>query len=581
MNTKINFVNGILTISLLFCFYAVKTPAQSKADKINQLLKKYVEYKAFNGEALVGENGKVIFKKGYGYANFEWKIKNTPDTKFRLGSITKQFTSMLIMQLVQEGKLRLDEKVSEILPNYPKEQGKKITIHNLLTHTSGIPNYTSFPSYPTDVMKNTFSPTELVMLFENKPLEFEPGSKFSYSNSGYILLGYIIEKVTGKPYEDVLKEKIFNPLGMTNSGYDHNLEIIPKRAYGYNNFALDIQNANYIDMSVPFSAGAIYSTVEDLYKWDQALYTDKILSKENIKKLFGKYISAFGGMYYGYGWAVTKISGGHGDSVNVVAHGGAVNGFNSLIERCTDDKNLIVLLNNTGATDLQDIAKHIEKILYDEKYQMPEEPLAIRFARKISEDGVDNAIKYFENLSPEGSQKLNEGDINNLGYSLLNTGKTKDAIKIFKLNIDKYNSANSYDSYAEALMKDGQTEAAIKNYKISLEMNPGNTNAVEMLKRMGVDYKSEKANVDPEVYKTLAGEYQLAPNFIITITTENDKIYEQATGQQKFEIFPTSDYEYYLNVVNAQVSFVKDDSGKITELILHQNGRDISGKKIK
>jgi tetratricopeptide (TPR) repeat protein len=422
---------------------------------------------------------------------------------------------------------------------------------------------------------------ELVKLFENKPLEFEPGSKFSYSNSGYILLGYIIEKVTGKPYEEVLKEKIFNPLGMINSGYDHNIEIIPKRAYGYNRFALEVQNANYIDMTTPFSAGALYSTVEDLYKWDQALYTDKILSKDNINKLFGKYILGYGGMYYGYGWAVTKISAGHSDSVNVVEHGGAINGFNSLIERYIDDKNLIVLLNNTGATNLQDIAKHIEKILYDEKYEMPEEPLAIKLENKISNDGIDKALKYFENLSPEESNKLNEMDINNLGYSFLNTNKTKEAIKIFKLNINKYNSANSYDSYAEALMKDGQTEAAIENYKKSLEMNPGNTNAVEMLKKMGVDYKSDKANVDPEVYKTLAGEYQLAPNFIITITTENDKIYEQATGQQKFEIFPTSDYEYYLKVVNAQVSFVRDDSGKITELILHQNGRDISGKKIK
>ena len=578
MIAKIKYSQIILAFFLLFSF---NNFPQSKADKIDQLLRKYVAYNAFNGAALVAENGKVIFKKGYGYANFEWDIPNAPDTKFRLGSITKQFTSMLIMQLVQEGKLRLDEKVSEVLSDYPKEQGEKITIHDLLTHTSGIPNYTDFPGYPTEIMKNTFSPLELVKLFENKPLEFKPGSKFSYSNSGYILLGYIIEKVTGKPYEEVLRENIFNPLGMKNSGYDHNIEIIPKRAYGYNHFALEVQNANYIDMTVPFSAGALYSTVEDLYKWDQALYTNKILSKENIKKLFGKYIPAFGGMYYGYGWAVTKISNGHGDSVNVVAHGGAVNGFNSLIERFTDDKNLIVLLNNTGATDLQDIAKHIEKILYNEKYEMPEEPIVIKFARKISDDGVDNAIKYIKNLSPEESKKLNERDINNLGYSLLNTGQTKEAIKIFKLNIDKYNSANSYDSYAEALMKDGQTEAAIENYKKSLEMNPGNSNAVEMLKQMGVDYEPKETNVNPEIYKMLTGEYQLAPNFTITITTEDNRIYEQATGQQKLEIFPNSEYEYYLKVVNAQISFVKDDTGKITELILHQNGRDIPGKKIK
>jgi CubicO group peptidase (beta-lactamase class C family) len=580
MLKKIASSQFIFCVILAFAICSFNVNAQGKIAKIDKLVQKYVDYKAFNGAVLVAENGKVIFKKGYGYANFEWNISNTTDTKFRLGSMTKQFTSMLIMQLVQEGKIRLDEKVSEILPGYPKEQGNKITVHNLLTHTSGIPNYTNFPNFGTEVVRNPFSPEKLVELFEEMPLEFDPGSKFSYSNSGYILLGYIIEKVTGEPYEKVLHEKIFNLIGMENSGYDHSSKIISKRAYGYDMLVNIVRNISYIDMSVPYSAGALYSTVEDLYKWDQALYTDKLLPKENIKKIFGKYIPALGS-YYGYGWFVTKMEKVKKDSVNVVMHGGSVNGFNTLIERFVDDKNLIVLLNNTGGTNLQAIAGDIKKILYNEEYELPEDPEIIKFGKIISEKGADGALKYFDNLSKADAKKLSESDINNIGYSLLADDKTKDAIKIFKLNIKLYNTANSYDSYAEALMKDGQKEASIGNYKKSLELNPANSNAIEKLKNLGVEYKAGKVNINPEVFMQFVGEYQLAPNFIMTITTDDDKIFEQASGQSKFEIFPTSETEYYLKVVNAQISFIKDDSGKVLKFILHQNGRDIPGEKIK
>src|SRR5215471_3449300 len=251
--------------------------AQDKAKKIDDLMTLYSSYGQFNGTVLVAEKGSVIFKKGYGLANMEWGIPNQPDTKFRLGSITKQFTSMLVMQLVQDGKVKLDGKLTDYLPDYRKDTGDRVTIHNLLTHTSGIPSYTGLPRFFEDVSRNPYTVEAFVKKYCSGDLEFEPGSKFSYDNSGYFLLGAIIEKVTGKPYEQVLRERIFDPLGMKDTGYDHHEDILKRRATGYDKSPRGVINSPYLDMSLPYAAGSLYSTVEDLYLWDQALYTDKLL----------------------------------------------------------------------------------------------------------------------------------------------------------------------------------------------------------------------------------------------------------------------------------------------------------------
>jgi CubicO group peptidase (beta-lactamase class C family) len=176
---------------------------QTKVDKLDKLIGAYAEYGKFNGSVLVAEKGKVIYKKGFGFAEMEWNIANQSDTKHRLGSITKQFTAMLIMQLVEQGKLKLDVPISTYLPDYPKKNGDVITIHHLLTHTSGIPNMTAFPNFVKSVMPNAYTPLQLVNMSADSTLEFKPGERFNYSNSGYLLLGYIIEKVTGKSYEKV------------------------------------------------------------------------------------------------------------------------------------------------------------------------------------------------------------------------------------------------------------------------------------------------------------------------------------------------------------------------------------------
>ncbi len=250
--------------------------AQVNTARMEQVIQSYVTAKQFMGSVLVSRNGQILLDKGYGYANLEWLVPNSPQAKFRLGSITKQFTAASILLLEERGKLKTDDLVKKYMPDAPPAWDK-ITIYNLLTHTSGIPNFTSFPDYHSSEATPT-TPEKLVARFRDKPLDFAPGEKWSYSNSGYVLLGYLLEKITGESYKNFVQQNIFGPLGMSDSGYDSNSAVILHRAYGYSPGPNGPEDAGYIDMSVPFSAGSLYSTTHDLLRWEQGLFGGKVLS---------------------------------------------------------------------------------------------------------------------------------------------------------------------------------------------------------------------------------------------------------------------------------------------------------------
>ncbi len=276
-----------------------------------------VKAKQFSGTVLVARNGKPVFRQGFGMADQEWNAANTPDTKFRLGSNTKQFTATAILQLAEQGKLSVDDPVSKYYPDAPAAWSK-ITIKHLLTHTSGIPTYTAIPKGFDTEFKLHHTPEELIKLTRDKPLDFEPGSKSAYDNSGYILLGYIIEKVSGQPYADYVQAHIFGPLGMKNSGYDSSERIIPLRASGYQPGPDGAWiNTPFLDMSVPYAAGSLYSTVDDMLIWDQALLQDKPLKAASLQQMYTDY-----GHAYGFGWVIDKQFG-----KDRVSHSGGVNGF--------------------------------------------------------------------------------------------------------------------------------------------------------------------------------------------------------------------------------------------------------------
>ena len=516
-------------------------PANDHAAKIQEVLTLANKYRVFNGSALVAENGKIIYKGAFGMANMEWGIPNAPDTRFRLGSITKQFTSMLTLQLVEQGKIKLDGKISDYLPDYRKDIGEKVTIHHLLTHTSGIPSYTSQPRFFEDVSRNPYKVADFVQKYASGNLEFEPGSKFSYNNSGYFLLGAIIEKVTGKTYEQVLKENILDPAGMKNTGYDHSDTLIPKRAAGYTKTADGYTNAAYLDMSIPYAAGSLYSTVEDLYLWDQVLYTDKLLTAASKELMYKPFLDN-----YAYGWSVSDASFKVNDQpVQIIRHGGGINGFSTMIARFPKEKNLIVVLDNT-AQNTGRLSETITKIIYNQPYQPPKQSIVALLEKTIAEQGVDAAIAQYRDLKAKQADTYDFSaiELNMVGAGLAQKGKVKEAVAIFKLNLEVY---------------------------------PKDSSALEMVKRL----EAAPATVDAKVFDTYVGEYELRPGFVLRVYREGDKFMTQATNQNPIEIFAESETVFYPKVMEAKLTFLKDEEGKVTSLRLNQGGREITGKKIK
>jgi CubicO group peptidase (beta-lactamase class C family) len=474
----------VLLLSLL-CLTSLLSAADTpdNAGKIDKLVSQFMDCCSFTGTVLVSDHDKIIFKKGYGLANREWNIPNTPDVKFRIGSITKQFTSMLIMQQVAKGTIKLDARLSDYLPYYRKDTGSKVTISQLLSHTSGIPSYTDDPKFFPDVSRNYYAVDDFVKKFCSGDLQFDPGTKFHYDNSGFFLLGAILEHVTGKTYEALLRENILAPLGMNDSGYDHYADILPKRASGYQQQLSGVVNAPYLDMALPYAAGSLYSTVEDLYKWDQALYTDKLVPNDLKQKLFTPNLD-----HYGYGWDIHEVPAGEpGAGQTVVSHAGGINGFNTLEQRYIADHDLIVVFNNTPGASLGEMAKGIRAILYGQEPATPKRSLSHDLAPIVVEHGVDAGIaKYHELKSTHPNEyNFNEDALKVLGYRLLEDNRNSDAIAIFKLNVEEYPKSSSvYDSLAEAYAKEGQKQLAIENYRKSLELDPKNQNAANKLKEL-------------------------------------------------------------------------------------------------
>jgi CubicO group peptidase (beta-lactamase class C family) len=480
-------INTIVSAALLLVFLLPSLgQSQNKADQIDEIMTAYHDNRLFNGSVLVAEHGEVLFKDGYGLANMEWDIPNTSETKHRIGSVTKQFTGMLILQLAQEGKLDLHTPIINYLPDFRKETGNQITIHHLLSHTSGLPNYTSTPNF-REVIRQHLTIQELVDKYAAEELEFEPGSKFAYSNTGYLVLGAIIEIITGNSYEAELKNRILDPVGMDDSGYDHNSTILEKRASGYEKVFTGYENTEFIDMTIPHAAGAMYSTAEDLFKWDRSLHNSKLLSKKWMQEYFEPRISTGRGGY-AYGWFISNWpTGTEGDSVKVIEHGGGINGFNAGFIRLVNDEHTIILLNNTGGTNLAEISRKIIRILYGNDYEVPVTPVTEILRQTILDHGMAKAISVYQSLRTEQMEKyeFNPSQLNSLGYQLLGENRYDDAIEIFKLNVNTYpEDANAYDSLGEAYMNNGQTDLAIKNYARSLELNPDNTNAVNMLEKL-------------------------------------------------------------------------------------------------
>jgi CubicO group peptidase (beta-lactamase class C family) len=361
MLPRINRVFGLMAVMLLLVSTgaAQAVASQDLVARVDALLSERAKQNRFSGSILIARDGRVLLSKGYGMANYELDIPNTPQTKFRLGSITKQFTALAVMMLQERGKLNVQDSICKYVAECPAAW-QPVTIHHLLTHTSGIWNFTSSPEYQkTWALPSPVADT--LARFRDKPLEFTPGERFNYSNSGYVLLGHLIEKVSGQTYEAFLRENIFEPLRMTNTGYDNAATLLKHRASGYTMRTGTITNAPYLNMTIPHAAGALYSTVEDLYLWDQALYTEKLVKRTTLDAMFKPFKNN-----YGYGFSIEKRFG-----LNTISHGGAINGFTTFISRYPDEKTTIIVLGNLDGISTGQVASDLARIALSDKIVMP------------------------------------------------------------------------------------------------------------------------------------------------------------------------------------------------------------------
>jgi CubicO group peptidase (beta-lactamase class C family) len=333
-----------------------------------QLLDQYMtaqnQVKGFTGTVLVMKQNKVLLRKAYGMADRELNIPNTPESKMEIGSLTKQFTAAAVLQLVEQGKLSLDDKLSKFFPSFYK--GDSVTIHMLLNHSSGIPSFTDLTGF-NKVEKLVWSRDSMIAFFNNKPYDFTPGTNFKYNNSGPFLLGYIIEKVSGMSYETYLQKNILDKLAMTNTGLNNWDKILPLRAKGYEMVKNKVVNAPYIALEWPFSSGAMYSTIDDLYKWDRALYSNMILTAGSLQKMFTP-----GKGKYGYGFFIDSL-----EKHPRIRHTGGIPGFNSHMARFPQDDVFIIVIGNTAITQnntlrvVNVLTEGLENIMFDIPVEVP------------------------------------------------------------------------------------------------------------------------------------------------------------------------------------------------------------------
>lgn len=338
-------------ILLTILFPSILSAQKDYSSLLDKYMQAQVNVNEFSGDVLVAQKEKIIYEKAFGLANKEWNIPNTIETKFRIGSITKQFTAAAILQLAEKGKLNLEDNLNKYFPDFPK--GDSVTIHMLLNHTSGIKSFTSLPNF-SSLQTLPYSKDSVVAVFKNQPYDFSPGTSWNYSNSGYFLLGYIIEKASGQSYSTYVYENEIKKAGLKNTAVNQLDSILMYRASGYDKTPAGWKNAEYISMEFPYSAGALFSTVEDLYAWEKALYEGKIISQVMVIKMTTPYLHQ-----YGYGLGIDSFQ-----NHKRIGHSGGIPGFQSYSGYYpSDDVSIIVLSNyNSGAVG---IANALAATLFD------------------------------------------------------------------------------------------------------------------------------------------------------------------------------------------------------------------------
>ncbi len=509
---------------------------------------------------LVARKGEVLFEKGYGLADIGHQVPVTPDTRFRIGSVTKQFAAAAILKLQEEGRLSVTNTLSQYFPGFPR--GDEVTIHHLLTHTSGIHSFTSKPDFLETVTVGV-KPEEHIRSFQNDPYDFDPGQRWLYNNSGYFLLGAIIEKASGLPLDAYLRRTFFDPLGMKDTGVHEARAILPHEATGYLFEGARFQKALDWDMSRAGAAGALYSTVRDLHRWNEAVFSGRVLSAASLAAAFtlmktrddpADEVKEAG---YGYGWSIQRFRG-----LQEISHGGGLHGFVSFLLRVPkEDFTAIVLVNCAPpppGVDPGGLAHEItEFYLADALAPRP----STRIDMTVTADALGLLVGRY-----------------NYGNAFLDV--SRDGDKLFaqltgqpRHQIYPRSATNFFWKVVEAEMSFIKDASGVVTGAVHRQGG-------QTIRAPRVSEKPAVA-VATEALDTYTGRYDYGGGkAILTVTREGGQLLAQMTGQPRFEIFATSETNFAWKIVPAHVTFVKGTDGKVAKLIHEQGGTRIEARKL-
>jgi CubicO group peptidase (beta-lactamase class C family) len=549
MNRKLSLL--IVLVSLVLASLPTLAKTAPLAERLDAIVARQVPSDGPGAAVIVVQDGKTLLRRAYGMADLELNVPLEPDMIFRIGSVTKQFTAVAILQLVKEGKVSLSDPLSKYVPDFPGAD--KVTVEQLLDHTSGIKSYTGVPGFMAR-LREDMTPAQVIDIVRSEAPDFAPGEKWAYNNTGYIFLGIIIEKASGMSYTEYMQSRVFTPLGLARTFVGDENMIVPRRARGYERGPdMGYRHARYISMTQPYAAGAIESTVDDLAKWNHLLLEGKVIDKALLDKAWTSHVLPDGKpTNYGYGWQVAR-----NDDLLFVEHGGGIMGFVSHATLVPEKKLVVVVLHNALGTDVE--PEYIANRLVletlgiewnDTPVEMPEETL--RAVTGVYDfEGVKRTITYDEGrlwAQREGGSRL--------GLVPVGDGQFV------------YERSFSMITFARG---DGKELTAV----FESRQQPTQKGV-----RVGDAVTRREITLDEAILDRYLGVYELAPGFLLTVTREGSQLFTQATGQGRAEVYAESETKFFLKVVEAEIEFGEIEEGKAGLLTLRQAGRDMPAKRV-
>jgi len=552
--------HSLLITLILFVLFANQVYVASQiiingesANKIDNFLSKHYPSNEPGISIIIAKDENIILKKCFGMADLELKIPLQPEMIFRIGSVTKQFTAVAIMMLVEEEKLSLQDDITKFLSGFP-QKGVKITIENLLTHTSGIKEFVGTEKWNKSKKKDLIV-KEIMDLFKDEPLAFKPGEQWEYSDSGYVLLGAIIEKISGMAYGEFLHKRIFVPLDLKNTYCDSHSRLIPNRVKGYHLQGKQYINAPYISMTWTYAGGVLISSVDDLFKWDEAVTSGKLISKESLEKIETPVKLNNGQTHgYGYGWGISNLWGR-----KVIAHTGRIEGFTSYTMRIPEEKIYVAVLCNRfhRDPDLTYIAQWIATLLMG---KITGEKIAVQPQRKDLDEysGIYQiAENDFRTVTREGKRLFTmrtHGIISEAFCEERDKFFYKESLSYFIFNRDRTGKVTGMTLYFGT----GEEKARKTDRKPSVR---------------------KVINLAPMVKRKYTGKYRMSFGDMYVILT-GCILSVQLPGREPMEISPSSETDFFFKIKDAQIVFDKNNHGNIKGLVLIWGGRRMKGEKV-